>query len=114
MYSARFTGEHADDRANNAKLVEELRRASAEESDADYRCALVFVDTDGREIVAEGRCDGIVRREARGRGGFGYDPYFYLPDGRAMAELTPEEKDRVSHRGRALRALVQQLEEYLR
>ena len=114
VHSARFTGEHAGDRENNAKLVEELRRVSCEESEADYRCALVFVDTDGSEIHAEGRCDGIVRREARGRGGFGYDPYFYLPDGRAMAELAPEEKDRISHRGRALRALVQQLEEYLR
>lgn len=112
VHSARFAGHHGDDAANNEKLVRELMARGRNESPADYRCALVFEDTDGTAIVADGRCDGTVRTVPRGTGGFGYDPYFYL-DEKSMAELTPAEKDAVSHRGKALRALVRELEVYL-
>jgi len=79
---------------------------------ADYRCAIAFVDTDGTELMAEGCCDGQIKLAPRGTNGFGYDPYFYpqaYPD-RTMAELTLEEKQQISHRGKALKALSQKLE----
>ena len=114
VHSARFAGFHADDGTNNEKLLAELRNAGVTESDADYRCALVFMDTDGLEFHADGRCDGVIRMTAKGSNGFGYDPYFYVAKDRTMAELSLEEKDRISHRGAALRRLVQLLEEYLK
>ena len=114
VHSARFAGFHADDGTNNEKLLAELRNAGVTESDADYRCALVFMDTDGQELHADGRCDGVIRMTAKGSNGFGYDPYFYVAKDRTMAELSLEEKDRISHRGAALRRLVQLLEEYLK
>ena len=105
-----------DDATNNAKLMEELRKAGVESSPADYRCALAFVDEDGTSLLTEGRCDGTVRMVPKGENGFGYDPYFYTEayPGRTMAELSLEEKDAISHRGRALRAMVKELEERLR
>ncbi|MBR6343662.1 MAG: RdgB/HAM1 family non-canonical purine NTP pyrophosphatase [Selenomonadaceae bacterium] len=114
VHSARFAGFHADDGTNNAKLLAELRNAGVTESDADYRCALVFMDTDGQELHADGRCDGVIRMTAKGSNGFGYDPYFYVAKDRTMAELSLEEKDRISHRGAALRRMVQLLGEYLK
>ena len=113
VYSARFAGYHAHDFTNNQKLLEELENAGVTESAADYRCALCFVDTDGTEIVASGIVHGTIKNVARGEGGFGYDPYFYLDDSKTMAELTVEEKDSLSHRGAALRELVPKLKERL-
>ncbi|MBQ2088455.1 MAG: XTP/dITP diphosphatase [Selenomonas sp.] len=115
VYSARFAGYNADDWSNNQKMLEEICIADVEESRANYRCALCFVDTDGHKVSAEGRCDGVIKKIPHGNGGFGYDPYFYTNEyaGRTMAELTLEEKNRISHRGRALRKLVQQLEDVL-
>ena len=115
VYSARFAGYNADDWSNNQKMLEEICIADVEESKANYRCALCFVDTDGHTVTAEGRCDGVVKKIPQGNGGFGYDPYFYTNEyaGRTMAELTLQEKNRISHRGRALRRLVQQLEAVL-
>lgn len=116
IHSARFAGFHADDATNNQKLLEELQKAGVKESPADYRCALVFADTDGTVFTSEGRCDGIVRMVPRGENGFGYDPYFYTKDytDRTMAEISFAEKDKISHRGRALREMVRRLEEYLK
>lgn len=96
--------------------MEELRKAGVESSPADYRCALAFVDEDGTSLLTDGRCDGTVRMVPKGENGFGYDPYFYTEayPGRTMAELSLEEKDAISHRGRALRAMVKELEERLR
>ena len=116
VHSARFAGVHGDDAANNAKMVAELEKRGLDASAADYRCALVFEDTDGTVLTADGRVDGTVRLVPRGEGGFGYDPYFYVPrDGgeeKTMEALTFEEKDAISHRGRALRELVGKLERY--
>ena len=75
---------------------------------------LVLALEDGHELTAEGTCSGYIRPEARGTGGFGYDPYFYLSDGRSMAELTCEEKHEISHRGTALKRMKVQLEKFLR
>lgn len=116
VHSARFAGFHADDVTNNAKLREELRAHGVTCSPADYRCVLSFAGLDGTEYETEGCCEGKVALEPKGENGFGYDPYFYTADypGRTMAELTIEEKDCISHRGRALRAMVRKLEEYLK
>lgn len=116
IYSARFAGYHADDAENNKKMVEELKNAGVTESAADYRCALVFAGIDGEIFTAEGRCDGQVKLTAKGENGFGYDPYFYPKEypGRTMAELTLEEKQAISHRGKALSELAAALEDYLK
>ena len=104
--SARFAGEDATDEENLAKL---LRDAPAG-SDLAYVCALVLVEPGGDVGHAvEGRCTGTLAAAPRGDGGFGYDPAFLpddIPDGRTMAQLTPEQKDAISHRGRAARALL--------
>ena len=105
--SARFAGEDASDEENLAKLLREVP------ADADrrvaYVCALAYVTPGGEEKLFEGRCEGMLALEPRGSGGFGYDPAF-IPDdldgGRTMAELSQEEKDAISHRGRAVRELL--------
>jgi XTP/dITP diphosphohydrolase len=109
--SARFAGTDATDEQNLDKLLREVP------ADGDrrvaYVCALAYVEPGGAEHIVEGRCEGTLAREKRGSGGFGYDPAF-LPaartDGRTMAELSPSEKDAISHRGRAARALLDWLD----
>jgi XTP/dITP diphosphohydrolase len=107
--SARFAGEGASDEANLERLLSEL--AVAEDRRVTYVCVISLVDEGGGERLFEGHCDGILAREPRGTGGFGYDPAF-VPDDtgpedeRTMAELSPAEKDAISHRGRAARALA--------
>ena len=104
-------GEGATDEENLAKLLSEVP------ADGDrrvaYVCALAYVEPGGREEIVHGRCEGRLAQEPRGEGGFGYDPAFvpddYPGDERTMAELSPEEKDVISHRGRAARALVLKL-----
>ena len=107
VYSARYAGEGATDEANLAKLLDEVpddgdRRVA-------YVCALAYVEPGGREHVVEGRCEGVLAHDPRGSGGFGYDPAFVpddRDDGLTMAELAPADKDAISHRGRAARALL--------
>jgi XTP/dITP diphosphohydrolase len=111
IYSARYAGEDAADGDNSRKLLEEMQDVPAGKRGARYRCVAVLAWPDGREVTADGSCEGEIAFEPRGDGGFGYDPVFLLGDGRMMAELTPEEKDAISHRGRALRKLRTLLEE---
>ena len=108
--SARFAGERASDRDNLERLIELIRDVPDVGRSARYRCVAVLAFPEGEEMIAEGTCEGTLITEPRGSGGFGYDPMF-VPSGRTetMAELAPEEKDRISHRGRALRALRAQL-----
>jgi XTP/dITP diphosphohydrolase len=108
--SARFAGEGAGDEANLRALVKAISGVPASGRTARYRCVAVLAWPGGAEISAEGTCDGLVATRPRGAGGFGYDPIF-VPAGwdRTMAELAPEEKDRISHRGRAFRALAEVL-----
>lgn len=104
--SARFAGEEATDEENLAKLLREVSGGS--DRRVAYVCALAYAGTDGSEHVVEGRCAGELAAAPRGTGGFGYDPAFVPAegvDGRTMAELSPEEKDAISHRGRAARTL---------
>ena len=107
--SARYAGEDATDQENLAKLLDEVGRQ--EDRRVAYVCVIALVDLAGDESVFEGRCEGTLASEPRGSGGFGYDPAF-VPDDtgpedrRTMAELTPDEKNAISHRGRAARALA--------
>lgn len=108
--SARYAGEAATDRENNRKLVEELEYVPELERDARYRCVAIFITPDGREVVAEGSCEGHIVLEGRGTEGFGYDPHF-VPKGesRTMGEIPLMEKLGFSHRGRAFRGLAHKL-----
>ncbi len=106
--SARYAGLHATDEENLAKLLREVPAGG--DTRVAYVCALAMVHPEGDEAVVEGRCEGRLTHEPRGDGGFGYDPAFVpddYADGRTMAELSPEEKDAISHRGRAARALME-------
>ncbi len=110
IYSARFSGVHGDDAANNRLLLKKLE--GVEERGAHYTCAIALVWPDGREITAEDTLCGEIAHDERGSNGFGYDPLFLLPErGCRTAELSPEEKNRISHRGKALRQLVHKLEQ---
>jgi len=104
VYSARFAGEGAGDAANNLRLVKELADVAAEGRQAAFVCTLAFVTPDGCEEVFSGRVGGAILTAGRGEGGFGYDPLF-LVDGYdlTMAELPLQEKNRISHRGQALK-----------
>jgi XTP/dITP diphosphohydrolase len=108
--SARFAGEQATDRRNLDELVRSLKGVPGPGRTARYRCVAALVYPDGRTLQAEGVCEGALVSKPRGSRGFGYDPIF-VPAGwdRTMAELTDEEKDRISHRGRAFRALGEAL-----
>lgn len=111
VHSARFAGQHGDDEANNRKLLAELAGVDDARRTARFRAAAVFYDpADGREIVAEGRWEGRIGHRPAGVGGFGYDPLFVVPEaGCTSAELPAAEKHRRSHRGQAIRALLQTL-----
>ena len=108
--SARFAGERASDAENLAKLIEALRDKPADARTARYRCVAAIAWPDGRALHADGVCEGTLLVTPMGTRGFGYDPIF-VPRGedRTMAELDDDEKDRISHRGRAFRALAELL-----
>jgi XTP/dITP diphosphohydrolase len=107
IYSARYAGVDADDAANNAKLMRALDGMPPEQRRARYRCALVFLESaDAVPLITEASWEGVLLEAPRGAGGFGYDPYFWLPElARTAAELSPEAKNRLSHRGKAMQAL---------
>lgn len=110
VLSARWCGRHGDDAANNELLLAQLRDVPDERRGAYFACAAAYVDPAGKEVVVRGEMHGQLRREAAGAGGFGYDPLF-APDGHSVtaAELTPVEKDAISHRGKALRQLSERI-----
>lgn len=111
VHSARFAGPEADDQANNQKLLDELHGLRRAQRAAHYECVIALAQRGRVVAVTEGRADGIILEEPRGAGGFGYDPLFLYPSlGKTFAELSGEEKLRVSHRGKAFRNLA----EYLR
>lgn len=122
VYSARYSGEHGNDAANNEKLLRELARVVGGTQPAlghpqamsrgRFVCALALYNPDGTPPAqTEAYCEGLILQEPRGEHGFGYDPLFYVPElGRTMAELTTEEKNRISHRAKALQAMKIKLE----
>jgi XTP/dITP diphosphohydrolase len=107
VYSARYAGRHGDDAANNRRLLAELAPLPEDRRGAYYVCVAALADPQGEvRAVGEGRCHGLITRELRGRGGFGYDPLFLIPEyHRTLGELSPRVKHALSHRARALARL---------
>ena len=112
IFSARFAGEHGNDEKNNDLLLEKLDGVPLEKRTAHYVCAICCTFPDGREIVVRGECNGVIGFERDGHEGFGYEPLF-LVDGKAFGRYTAEEKDKISHRGNALRLLTKELEKII-
>jgi XTP/dITP diphosphohydrolase len=112
VFSARYAGVQGDDAANNLKLIDALKGRPRQQRRARYRCVLVLArdPLDADPLIAEGSWEGEMLEAPRGSGGFGYDPYFFLPElGVTAAELSADEKNRLSHRGQAMRSLREQL-----
>jgi XTP/dITP diphosphohydrolase len=114
IYSARFSGEGASDKDNNRKLLDALKDVPEEKRTARYQCVMVYMRhaADPTPIIASGSWEGVILNAPRGSGGFGYDPLFYVPTHKcAAAELSPELKNKLSHRSKALISLLHLLEE---
>jgi XTP/dITP diphosphohydrolase len=107
VYSARYSGTHGDDEANNDKLLREMAALTGDDRAAYYVSTAVLADPTGRVVASvEGRCHGVIVAERRGSGGFGYDPLFLVPEhGKTFGELPPEVKQQMSHRARAFEQL---------
>lgn len=104
IYSARYAGEPVDDRRNNQKLLKELEGFSKNERKAHFVCVLSLIDgKTGKIYHAEGRVTGFIGEREMGEGGFGYDPVFMITEDRSFAQLSSEEKNRISHRGEAIK-----------
>lgn len=110
VFSARFAGENATYTQNVAKLLEVMQTVPDSERQAHFRCVAVYYRP-GLTLSEEGRIDGIILRQVRGTGGFGYDPVFYIPEtGRTFAEMDLSEKNSISHRGQAFARLAKKLQ----
>lgn len=112
VYSARYGGEGATDAQKNEKLLKNMENVPKGKRTARFVSAICCLFPDGREIMVRGECEGSIAYAPRGEGGFGYDPVFLVGE-RSYAQLTPEEKDAVSHRGQALRKLSEELKKVL-
>lgn len=113
IYSARYAGDH-DDEANKQKLLAELAGVAPDKRTAHFYCAIVVASPAGKQLTVEGEVNGMILEEQRGQGGFGYDPLFYYPPfERSFAQLSMEEKNSVSHRGRAVKALMERFDAWL-
>lgn len=112
IFSARFAGEHGNDEKNNDLLLQKLEGVKQEDRTAHYVCAICCIFPDGRKIVVRGECEGLIGFERDGNAGFGYDPLFIV-DGKSFGRYTGVDKDKISHRGKALRALVAELEKHI-
>ncbi|ELC8351620.1 XTP/dITP diphosphatase [Clostridium perfringens] len=115
IYSARYAGEHGNDSKNNEKLLEELKNVKDDERKANFICVIVAVTDKGEKIVAEGKSYGVILEALSGNEGFGYDPLFLVPEyKKTFAEMTSDEKNAISHRGRALEKLKDNLKGILK
>lgn len=112
VYSARYAGEGASDADRIAKLLDNMKDVPDGDRSAHFTCSICCIIDSDTMIKAEGTCSGVIARAPKGNGGFGYDPVFLMEDGRTFGELSSDEKDAVSHRGKALRALFKQLKDY--
>ena len=112
VYSARYAGKDATDSANNAKLLKTME--GEENREASFMCVIAIAVPWGPALIYEGRCEGLITKRPEGDQGFGYDPtFFYPPLGRTFAQLSAEEKNRVSHRGRAMAELREEFDKVL-
>jgi len=106
VHSARYAGEGASSREKNQKLLREMKDVPISKRGARFKCIIAVVSPDGREAIAQGECKGRIGFKEKGKKGFGYDPLFILPKyGKTMAELSLEAKNKISHRGKALRKI---------
>ena len=112
VFSARYSGGHGNDEGNINKLLSELKDVPEEKRTARFVCTACCVFPDGRKITVRGECEGKILTERHGSGGFGYDPIF-AAEGLNFGEITAEEKDRLSHRGKALRLLADELKAFI-
>ena len=113
VYSARYCGKHGDDEANIQKLLKKLEGVPEEKRTARFVSVVCVCFPDGRKLTVDGKCEGKIGFEKHGDNGFGYDPVFMVGK-KSFAELSADEKDKISHRGNALRKLAQVLPEYLK
>ena len=114
IHSARYAGEKVSTQENNEKLLTKMNGFPPSKRGARFRCVIAVVSPDGRELLAEGSCRGKIGLKEKGRKGFGYDPLFILPNyGKTMAQLPLEEKNRISHRGKALKKIRRMLLSFL-
>lgn len=108
IYSARYAGEGASDQDNIKKLLDEL--GDSQNRRAKFVCSIAYVTANGDQHFFDGECSGLITKEEKGNNGFGYDPVFFLPDyGKTMAEIPPDIKNKISHRAKALRKLLEYL-----
>jgi len=115
VHSARYAGEAGDYRANNLLLLKELKGVPPERRSASFKCAIAVAVPGDRTCLIEESCSGRITEKLQGKGGFGYDPLFYYePAGKTFAEMTTEEKNKVSHRGKALRRTRELLKKLLK
>ena len=116
IYSARYSGVHGRDEDNNELLLKNMENVPDEKRTARYACAIAYAEPDGEEFALIDYCEGSILRGYKGTGGFGYDPLFYVKEyNKTLAEVTPEEKHAISHRGKALRSFAKIfLEKYLK
>ena len=111
VYSARYAGEHGNDKKNNELVLEKLKGIERYKRTAKFVCSIVVLTSMNKKFCAEGICNGIITEELNGKDGFGYDPLFYVEkSGKTFAEMSGEEKNLISHRGRALQIVQEKLE----
>lgn len=115
VYSARYAGEEKNDKANIQKVLSEMKDIPQDRRTAHFHCTLALVQLGTAPITVDGICEGLILTEKRGNNGFGYDPIFYVSQlDKTMAEMTPEEKNKISHRGNAIRALYEIIQEAMK
>lgn len=112
VYSARYSGEHGNDEANIDKLLSKLDGVPTEKRTARFVCAACCAFPNGKIITVRGECEGEILTERHGNGGFGYDPVF-MANGKPFGEITSEQKDEISHRGKAIRLMAEELKKYI-
>lgn len=114
IYSARYAGEHGNDKKNNEKLLKDLKELNTSNREANFICSLVLVGPEREPLFVEGKVYGTILEEPRGENGFGYDPLFYVAEkDKSMAELSSAEKNTMSHRAKAIQELEKHLDEWL-
>lgn len=114
VYSARYSGEHGNDIKNNEKLLKELANVPMEKRDAKFVCHITLINSNGKELNVRGEVEGKILESLNGNGGFGYDPLFYYEESdKTFGEMSAEEKNKISHRGKALEKLKERIYEVI-